>query len=58
MTRRLRAASWKLGPDWPLLTGDPAAVARLVERLDVRYRLSRRDTLASGETTCSTSHTD
>ena len=55
---RRYAGTWRVGPDWRLLTGDSTTVAGLMERIGVRYHVSRRDTLASGETTYSISHTD
>ncbi|MEM1041411.1 MAG: SCO family protein [Bacteroidota bacterium] len=55
---RRYAETWRSGPDWRLLTGDSTEVAGLMERIGVRYEVSRRDTLASGEATYSVSHTD
>ena len=55
---RAYARSWGTGPDWRLLTGDSVTVAGLMERLEIRYEVSRTDTLASGETTYHISHTD
>lgn len=52
------ARSWRTGPDWKLLTGSEDEIASLMERIGVRYEVSRRDTLASGEATYSISHTD
>lgn len=55
---RRYAETWGTGPDWRLLTGDSTEVARLMNRLGIRYEVSRRDTLASGEAVYSISHTD
>jgi protein SCO1/2 len=52
------AATWRTGPDWRLLTGDSTEVASLMARIGVRYEISRRDTLASGDAIYSISHTD
>ena len=55
---RRYAGTWRLGPDWRLATGDSTDVARLMGRLGIRYEVSRRDTLDSGEPYYSLSHTD
>ncbi|MEM1054816.1 MAG: SCO family protein [Bacteroidota bacterium] len=55
---RAYAETWKTGPDWRLLTGDSTEVAGLMDRLNIRYEISRTDTLASGETIYHISHTD
>lgn len=55
---RAYAQAWKTGEDWHLLTGDSTAIAGMMERLGVRYEVSRRDTLASGETIYHISHSD
>lgn len=55
---RRYAETWKLGPGWRLATGDSTEVADLMDRLGVRYEVSRRDTLGSGRVYYSFSHTD
>ena len=55
---RAYAESWRVGPSWRLLTGDSTTVASLMDRIQVRYEISRRDTLDSGEVIYSMSHTD
>lgn len=50
--------TWGLGEDWCLATGDSATVARLMDRLGIRYRESRRDTFADGRVYYALSHTD
>ena len=55
---RSYASSWRLGPDWRLATGDSATVAGLMDRLNIRTEVSRRDTFASGEVYYALSHTD
>lgn len=55
---RAYADTWRIGPGWRLLTGDSTTVASFMDRIDVRYEISRRDTLLSGDTIYSISHTD
>ncbi len=55
---RAYAESWRVGPSWRLLTGDSTTVASLMDRIEVRYEISRRDTLESGKVIYSMSHTD
>ena len=57
-TLRSYAETWRLGDDWRLLTGDSTEVASLMERIRVRYEVSRRDTLDDGRAIYSISHTD
>ena len=52
------AASWETGPGWSLLTGDSATVASLMDRIGVRTRVARRDTLADGTPTYEIDHSD
>lgn len=52
------ADTWRLGTSWRLLTGDSTTVASLMDRIEVRYEISRRDTLDSGQVIYSMSHTD
>lgn len=55
---RRYADVWRLGPDWTLATGDPADVDRLMDRLGVRVRVSRSDTLDSGDVVTLLDHSD
>ncbi|MEM1268933.1 MAG: SCO family protein [Bacteroidota bacterium] len=55
---RRYAGTWGTGPGWTLVTGDSTEVASLMDRLEIRYEISRRDTLASGTPIYSISHTD
>ncbi len=55
---RSYASTWNLGDDWRLATGDTATVARLMDRLGIRYQESRRDTFADGRVYYALSHTD
>ncbi|GAB5537309.1 MAG: SCO family protein [Rubricoccaceae bacterium] len=55
---RAYAESWRVGPNWQLFTGDSTTVASLMDRFDINYEISRRDTLESGTVTYSMSHTD
>ena len=55
---RRYAASWNTGPGWHLLTGDSTEVASLMDRIGVRTRVLRRDTLASGTVGYAIDHSD
>lgn len=55
---RRYAATWRVGGDWRLATGDSATVAGLMERIGVRTEVGPRDTLASGTPTYEVSHSD
>ena len=55
---RSYAQSWRVGPGWQLATGDSVTVAGLMERLGIRYNVSRRDTFADGRAYYALSHTD
>lgn len=55
---RRYAQTWRTGPDWHLLTGDTTATGIFMRRIGVRYRVSQRDTLQSGQAIYSISHTD
>ncbi|MDT7857819.1 SCO family protein [Rubrivirga sp. S365] len=55
---RQYADVWELGDDWTLATGDPDEVDRLMERLGVRVRVSRSDTLESGAVATLLDHSD
>lgn len=55
---RRYAATWGVGPDWRLATGDSATVAGLMDRLGIRTEVSSRDTLADGRAGYLMSHTD
>lgn len=52
------ADSWGVGPGWRLATGDSLEVDRLMDRLGIRYGVSAQDTLASGATYYTLSHSD
>ncbi len=52
------AESWKLEPDWKLLTGAPDEVARLMDRLRIRTQKETPDTLADGTPHYLVSHSD
>ena len=52
------ADAWNVTGDWRLATGDTATVADLMRRLNVRTRVSERDTLAGGRAAYTVSHTD
>jgi len=55
---RRYAATWRLGPDWRLATGDSTTVAGLMDRLGIRSEVSQRDTFADGRVYYALSHTD
>ena len=55
---RRYADVWDLGPGWTLATGAPAEVAGLMDRLGVRVRVARADTLASGAVATLLDHSD
>ncbi|MDT0632715.1 SCO family protein [Rubrivirga litoralis] len=55
---RQYADVWDLSDDWTLATGDPDEVDRLMERLGVRVRVSRSDTLESGAVATLLDHSD
>ncbi len=55
---RAYAETWGARGDWRLATGDTATVASLMERLGIRSEVSDRDTLGSGRSTYTLSHSD
>lgn len=55
---RRYADVWRLGPEWTLATGDSLQTASLMERVGIRYEVSDRDTLASGDPFYTLDHSD